>query len=245
MPKKIGVLFKVFSKKKFKDDFLDGSLYMNTIDYFRKYEEDLEDNIADRFEALSWWLQPNDAIIELECNGEKITLSHKDLAAPSTLRRYKYDCANIYCMTHLHSRDIDTSCVKSGQEEKLLESYFILPPEIENLGKYLVMIFEPVSFLDRVKEKSFELAEEIGLKTFMAGQVTYYDEKNSSLVLDDDFDSVFHKQSKFSHQSEFRLCLIRDNPENERIVLNIGSIRDIAIEMETKDFNRIIKLSRG
>lgn len=245
MPKKVGILFKVFSREDYKEGFLDGRLYMNTIDYFRKYEEKLEGNISDKHEALTGWLRPHDVIITLEVNGEEYTLNQEDLAAPTTISLLKHDHANVYCMTQLHSHDIDMSCVKGEEEERLLREYFTLPEESENLGEYLVIIQNPTEFLERVKRAVHKLVEKDEVYAYHARQVTYYNENDTSLTLNNDMDAPFYKQSKYSHQSEFRLCLHRDNPNNEPFTLDIGSIRDIATEIRTEEFNSLIEIKRN
>lgn len=245
MTKKVGILFKVFSKEEYKDGFLDGYLFMNTIDYFRKYEEELDCNVADRFEALTGWLHPHDVILTLEVNGEKYTLNPEDMAAPTTISMKKHDNANVYCMTQLHSHDVDMSCVKGEEEEQLLKEYFTLPKESENLGEYLVIIVNPVDFLERVKVAVQRLVDKNEMQYYQAKQVIYYDENSSSLTLSNDMDAPFYKQSKYAHQSEFRLCLIRDNQVNEPFTLNIGSIRDIATEIRTEEFNNLIEIKRN
>lgn len=245
MPKKIGILFKVFSSKDYKDNFLDGQLYMNTIDYFRKYEEELDGNIADRFEALTGWLQPHDFILDLEVNGEKYTLNPDDMAAPATISMKKHDHANVYCMTQLHSHDIDMSCVRGVEEEQLLREYFTLSKESENLGAYLVIILNPAAFLERVRLKVREHIERGEIYAYQAKQVIYYDESTASLTLKNDMEAPFYKQSKYAHQSEFRLCLLRDNHDNKAFPLEIGSIRDIAIEIRTEEFNSLIEIKRN
>jgi len=245
MPKKIGILFKVFSREDYKEGFLDGHLYMNTIDYFRKYEEELDGNIADKFEALTGWLQPHDVILTLEVNGEKLTLNPDDMAAPTTISMKKHDYANVYCMTQLHSHDIDMSCVKGAEEERLLREYFTLPKESQNLGAYLVIIVNPAAFLERVRLAVLEHMEREDVYAYQAKQVIYYDENTTSLTLKEDMEAPFYKQSKYAHQSEFRLCLLRDNPNNKAFTLNIGSIRDIATEIRTEEFNSLIEIKRN
>lgn len=246
MPKKVGILFKIFSREDYKEGFLDGRLYMNTIDYFRNYEEKIEGNISDKHEALSGWLRPHDAIITLKFNGKEYTFNPGDLAAPTTLSLLKHDHANVYCMSHLHSHDIDMSCVsKDEEEERLLREYFTLPEESENLGEYLVFIQNPKEFLERAKLAIHKLIEKDEVYAYHARQVTYYDENDTSLTLIDDMDAPFYKQSKYSHQSEFRLCLHRHKSTNEPFTLDIGSIRDIATEIRTEEFNSLIEIKRN
>ncbi|GJL32578.1 hypothetical protein TUM17575_51670 [Klebsiella pneumoniae] len=84
--KKIGILLKVFSSEQYKEDFLNGNLYMNTINYFRKYEEEAKGNIGDKYEALTGWMHPHEFRFEIEINGVKHTINPDDIVGPITTR---------------------------------------------------------------------------------------------------------------------------------------------------------------
>lgn len=244
MSKKLGILLKIFASKDYKEQFLDGKLYMNTIEYFRHFEEDVDGNVADKYEALTGWMHPNEFKFVIEINGEKHTLNSDNLAGPVTTSMCVHNNANVYCMTQLHSHDIDMSNIKSNEEYELVKEYFTLPKEVERLGPYMVIITNPVEFNRRVADEAKRLCKIGEANWFASRQVTYYDESSGSFILDDSRDAPFYKQSKYKHQNEYRICLIRNNEENEPFTMNIGSVRDIVIETETKDFNSIIELRK-
>jgi hypothetical protein len=242
MAKKIGVLLKVFSCEEFRESFLSGILYMNTIEFFRNFEESIEGNIADKHEALTAWMQPHDFILELEVDGVKHVFNPEDMAGPMTTSMKLHNNANVFCMTQLHSHDLDMTNLKGEEEIKLARSYFTLPKEVEALGDYTVVITNPSEFLNRFRNAAQKLCEEQKANWYCSKQVQYYDELNSSLVLEDLMNAPFHKQSKYSHQSEYRLCVISDNASGEVLKLDIGDIKDIAFKTMTKDFNSLLEL---
>jgi len=242
MPKKIGILTRVFSTADYREAFLDGKLYMNTIDFFRNYEEKDDGNIADVHEALSGWMHPHEFRLEIEFNGVKHVLNPEDMSGPMTTSMTIHKHANVFCMTHLHSHELDMSAIKGEEELELARSYFKLPKEVEKLGNFMVVISNPDEFLRRIKIEVQRLFEEKKAIWYSSKQVKYYDESNTSLILKDVMDAPFHKQLKYFHQCEFRICLIRDNLLNQPFEMNIGSIKDISIPIDTRDFNSMIEL---
>ncbi|WP_336769933.1 hypothetical protein [Pantoea ananatis] len=243
--KKIGILLKVFSSEKYRNDFLNGNLYMNTINYFRKYEEEAEGNVGDKYEALTGWMHPKEFKFQFEVNGVKHDLNPEDLAGPVTISMHRHDHANVFCMTHLHSHDIDMSNVKSQEEHDKLKEYFTLPDDVINLGEYMVIITNPKEFISRALAKGEELVMTGEALDYRSKQVTYYDQAEKSLFLEDGLDAPFYKQSLYSHQNEYRLCLNRENPNDEPFKMNIGDLRDLSVEIMTKEFNSLIELRKS
>lgn len=242
MPKKIGILIRVFSCAEYRDAFLDGELYMNTIDFFRSYEEQEDGNIADAHEALSGWMHPHEFRLEIEFNGVKHVLNPEDMSGPMTTSMTIHKHANIFCMTYLHSHVLDMSSIKNAEEIELARSYFKLPQEVEKLGNFMVVITNPDEFLYRVRSEAQRLLDDEKAIWYSSKKVKYYDEINTSLILEDMMEAPFHKQLKYAHQCEYRICLIRDNPSNEPFKMNIGSIKDISIPIDTREFNSMIEL---
>ena len=64
-------------------------------------------------------------------------------------------------------------------------------------------------------------------------------------MLDNSRDAPFYKQSLYSHQNEYRLCLTRDNPDDEPYVMHIGDLRNISMEINTSEFNSLIDLRKN
>lgn len=243
--KKVGILLKVFSAEKYKKDFLNGNLYMNTINYFRKYEEEAKGNIGDKFEALTGWMHPHEFRFEIEVNGVKITLNPDDIVGPITTSMKIHDHANVFCMTHLHSHDVDMGNIKSDEEYELVKRYFTLPEDVRNLGEYMVVITKPMEFVGRALAEGKRLLQSKEASDYQSKQVIYYDEAEKSLMLDNSRDAPFYKQSLYAHQNEYRLCLTRDNPDDKPYVMHIGDLRDISMEIKTSEFNSLIEIRKN
>ncbi|MEN4889200.1 hypothetical protein [Erwinia billingiae] len=242
--KKLGILLKVFSSEEYKECFLNGDLYMNTINYFRKYEEEAEGNIGDKFEALTGWMHPHEFVLEIEINGIKHKLNPDDMAGPATTSMKIHDHANVFCMTQLHSHDIDMANIKSDEEYERVREYFTLPDDVKKLGKYMVVITDPKEFVRRSVAEGKRLLQERMAIDYQSKQVIYYDEAEKSLMLDNFREAPFYKQSIYSHQNEYRLCLTRDNPDDQPYVMHIGDLRSISMEMKTSEFNSMIEIRK-
>lgn len=85
---------KTFEKQEYADQFLDGLLYMNTLDYFVRLEEDEDSGRGDRYEGVDSWLQPNE--IQIEVNG--VVLNSADLAGPVSIQMHHHLVKNVFCM---------------------------------------------------------------------------------------------------------------------------------------------------
>lgn len=241
MARYLQTFVKIFSREEYRNDFLNGKLYMNTIEYFKNYEEVANSNIADKNEALMAWLQPNDVKVQLQLGDTEYELSSKDFASPLTISISSHNNCNIFCLTYLHGKDIDIDSPFDSATFEILQNSFILDKRISELGEFAVSI-NPEIFLERVRKAVEDLVKNKAIVSGISKAVTYYDEDKSSLSLDLHTDAVFHKQSKYSHQSEFRICIFRNNTAGEPFILDVGELRDIAKIINTKDLNNFFNL---
>ncbi|MFZ3193994.1 MAG: hypothetical protein WA154_12415, partial [Moraxellaceae bacterium] len=191
---RIYCFLKTFSENQHAQQFLDGSLYMNSLDYFIQLEDGDGSDRGDQHEAVSCWLQPQD--IDIELNGMKINSA--DLAAPVFIRYDSQLKKRIFCM---HASHVGGDAPAIFETPEDFEEQLKIPTKNISLGQYSVLITDVKEFLDRVKvaavQKNFSL---------QAGLVRYYD----SGVSHENFSEntiTFRKQSRFSHQREYRITL--------------------------------------
>jgi hypothetical protein len=242
MAQEFGFLVKVFSQEKYRDDFLDGKFYMNPISFFKNYEEKTVNNIGDKNEAVRAWLQPHELSITFKPPGmEEFTIPGKDIAAPIVIRSNVHDNYNVLCLTLLHSHGIDISEGVTDEEIELLKGYFHLPEEAMCLGGYAVVIPNFPRFIERIRSAAQALISSEKASSFLADKVKYYD-KSKTLSLLNDHEPVFHKQSDYEHQSEFRLCLDRGVSEPTPYTFDVGDIRDLANPCLTSEVNSMFSL---
>ena len=94
-------------------------------------------------------------------------------------------------------------------------------------GDTCLYIQDADTFISRVKRA----LDEKGLKYYY-GMVRYYNYKEFS-----GHAGIFHKSNKFEYQNEFRFYV--ENKTNKPLLLNIGSIEDIATKLSSKSLMEI------
>lgn len=197
------------------DSYNNGTLYFNTIEFFKKIEDT---NL--RGDDL-------EGIIEIENVKEaKGKLMNEDGTFSNSfpakdLRYTTYYTkvpGNIFCLYTIVS------------EEKL--SYFEIEIDKRNLkfGEYCLFIYKPEVFLQKVQEtltsQNFK---------FHHSFVKYYDKDKFSGKTD-----MFFKSDTFRYQNEYRIYIYRN--DDNAIKIQIGSLREIAWVLKTEDLQNIINV---
>jgi len=226
----IYAFLKIFEKKEYADDFINGKLYMNTIKYFKEYIDISGELRGDRYEGISAIYQP--AKIG-SFKVEDIEISGSELSAPILVHDGELLNKNAFCIYSLNSSGYEAISAETLLDFKrtieLHESCF-------GLGNFCVAILNAQEFIDRctaaIKSNNF---------AGTLGAVSYYDERE----FHGEFPSEklgYQKQSFFSHQREYRVLLNLRRAEAEPYTLNVGSLADIARLTTPQEFNRQLKL---
>ncbi len=198
-----------FSKEKYIKDLYDnGTIFLNTFDYFQSQENN-------NFRG-----DPDEATVQIKNfpNPENYIIELTDTKTGETIRKtpgelylsYKnLSPGNLYCMT----------CIKHSDLKK---KPFQINPRMEEFGEYALLIKNPKEFKDRLEKEIHRLNFE-----YDARDVRYYDKwkHNGSLTL-------FHKSLDYSYQNEYRILI--PNKSNEPIKLEIGSLSDISQILKTE-----------
>jgi hypothetical protein len=239
MKRDIHFFVKVFSEESFRDEFLNGSLYMNALKYFRGLKEETKHNIADKHEGAYQVSQPHE--LTLSVNG--VQINPEDLVGPIIFSMNWMEQINVFCLTYLHSHGILSQDSFDEDEYELLKSYYRLPEESYNLGEYAAVIHNVPEFMKRVKRELGRCIDNQEIDEYSYKPVEYYDGNTDSFAIDDaSLDSAFKKNNKYAHQSEFRVAVRRENDECKEYRIEIGDIRDIVWVCNTKEINENIKV---
>jgi hypothetical protein len=221
---------KVFREEEHRDDFINGKLFMNRLSVFKGYEDAKENNIGDRFEAVSGWYQPTH--VSLEIAG--IEVPSADISAPISVQMESHNNLNIFCMYAVHSNE-----VKHISEETIddFREHMKISAEIENLGDYCAIVYNCTEFNTRTLDaiKKYRFSGSMGL-------VKYYDPETFSGNIEPD-QAAFHKQLNFKHQKEYRIAIDRQQPGLDHFLLNIGNISDICITCKTSEINSMLEIN--
>lgn len=182
----------------------DGVIYMNNIEYFRKYEESQPDHLrGDRYECFDYISQNN----KILCFNEMASNSTFEVNDATVFENRNMYIGYLCCMYAVYSDKVNTPI-----DKRMLD-----------FGDYAVVIHNPNEFMHRIKEYGKE--KNLYPNCF---PVKYYDEKTKIGPL-----HAFMKRNKYSYQSEARIYIHSYNPQ-EYMILSIGSIRDIAYMVKLK-----------
>lgn len=188
------------------DLFNNGTIYMNTLEYFRKVEE-TDINRADSYEGVSLTTDIKWMSITIPETEQQIQMSidgSTDVTLKNPVLRQEIK-GNAYCMYGITTEWMTTCCR--------------IDPRNADFGDgmpAMVVIHDISTFLVRVKAAIKRLDY-----FWMHGAVTYGSEIAHKQSLD-----VFWKPERFRYQWEFRIFVPRKT--DEALVFQIGSIADIA-----------------
>lgn len=224
---------KVCGEAAHRDGFLDGYLYMNTLGYFKRYEEGDAANIADRHEATAMLLQPGKFTMTISGEGiDEFTIREEDLGGPAIFQHDHHNQLNVFCVYAVHERG---HTFGSDEDFENFVEAQMMKPEVDGLGRYAAVVVDTKAFQERVlqaiRRENFKAS---------ASLVDYYDPSTFHGSFDDDR-VAFNKRDVYSHQREYRYAIARGTGEETPYSLYVGSLRDICIACETSDVNELIR----
>lgn len=180
---KVLALFK-FGKQEHVEDFVyNGNIYMNSLSYFRKLENDIVRK--DKFESASYNLQADGATLRMEQDGKWIDVASIKGAIVSSDGSDR--TTNVFCMY----------AFRESASQKLIDARNF------EFGDTFAILKDGNEFLRRVRETAKR--ENIVLKQ---GLVEYVDGKTYNGEI-----GIFRKFSEFAYQSEFRLAVVTRKEE--------------------------------
>lgn len=242
------------NKKKYLKDFLNGSLYMNTLNYFwneyylelakkRRYAEANGIPFPDKIDMSEHILSEGQADLfeGVVCNlsADKLKMDENFKSALMTdicLRAKGFGYANTLCFYRLMYEEY--------MQWGLSNYIYQISERMNNFGEYVVVIDKPEELISKI-EKAVKREN----YKFICGPVKYRKPKlngksardgySMTVKMDDminlrDYSSsilnnrtCFDKMDKFSWQNEWRVILYRGEKSVEPYRLEIGNIRDI------------------
>lgn len=194
--------------------FQKGCMYMNTLEYFRKRENQVGDIVVgDGAEAL---LPIREAQLVLYETGEIKELKNEYIQT-------KHSNDYVFCMFSL--REEQASFSFSEDQKKELASF----------GDMALVILDSYEFITRVQDA----AKREGLQ-LTHRYVEYYDEAdpNPHVHLSTLYgmqNLAFWKRKQYAAQQEYRFVASMTSPEIDHIELQIGDISDISRVLKTQE----------
>ena len=214
-------------------DFLNGCLYMNTLNYF--WENGFQEQ-RDICEGVIGAIPPHEVrgLDPFFCD---VNVTDMQLQAVG------YSYCNVFCMS------IVDYFLKSSLDGRV-QIDIVYPPNMTEFGDKTVIIDDEKAFLTRINLAAKEYH-------YLCGRVKYHSQrlngrpssfKNSmTLRTSESYDfsefvaesrryDAFDKSEMYKLQNEWRICLCRGIKTTEPFRIEIGSIKDIAHVIDTKDF---------
>jgi len=195
------ILIKFGKKEDMKDLIYNGTVYCNTIEYFRKCEQkERGDSFEGTLEIRNYDEEDEHQFMAV------LPKSGKQLSARKfKFRKYLTDIkGNLYCMYSLNAKIV-------SQQQR-----FKIDPKMKEFGNYMVIITKPIEFLSAIVKqlKAKQLA-------YNMQHVRYYNYQYFSGELD-----LFSKPDYFRYQHEYRIALFRNS--SEAVSVSIGNIESYA-----------------
>ncbi len=218
-------LIKLFERPEYADQFLRGRLFLNTMEYFRQCDADIDR--GDPYEGLQILHQGKD-IGELRVGEIAI-----DPAGVVNMRIRPNEAANwnLFCM---YSLLLPEEAPPGGTLEDARQM-LLIPPSMRRMGTLLATVHQGDEFLRRV-----DAAARLERFSVMRNLVTYYDELQSHSFARNEF--PFRKRRLFGHQREYRIVIDRGSVAPGPCTLDVGPLHDIVSMTTVDEFNRGITL---
>lgn len=219
MARHIFFVAKVFDKTKYVDEFLNqGKFRCNTLKYFKEYEDKASNNIGDYLEGAKKRITPKSGGI-LTLDGMKVDYLGLDFHSEAHMQ------FNAFCMYAPMVNENELLTVDKMKDICRIQD------DAENLGQYMVFITNPEEFFKRV-----EACLDSKGPSHRKHCVDYVDLSSDFDIPDDRIGFV--KDIRYSHQKEYRILIERENPKYEFLDLEVGSLKDIAAMIPTRDLNK-------
>lgn len=213
-------LFKIISKD-YAESLVNGSLYMNSLEYFRK----IEGNIAqvDYAEGLCGTIPKN----RMKQYGIDLGIASEYIVSDNIpLLNNFYGFYNIFCLYCLY---IDDKNKKVYKPDLKLYNF-----NDSNEEKVVVHITDTNEFFNRIQKALNICVTENKIEYGVYGHVSY----GNFWINADEPGSLcaFNKSDDYSYQSEWRLCVLKKTFDKEPFVFDIGSLKDIVEIISLKKF---------
>lgn len=226
-------LAKFFSKERYAEQFINGSLRANRLVFFRELEGD--DNRADAYEGVG--LLRGDIDFSASINGsqsEKIKIPECEFAGPHEVRMNWTKHVNLLCMHAAHSGDYRN--IPVDQIDQFKKEQIEIPKESLDVGKHAVLITKVPQFVERVKNAVRETGD-----YRLIGRLVIYDDEPSIDVTGED--TIFHKRERYKKQREYRFAVFTGSDIRDPLMLDTGDLSDIAFRCKSGEINEKIQIS--
>lgn len=176
-----------------------GTIYMKSIDWFRKHVDEFQNLRGDSYEGATRIINIPPGDFEIPSIGYKG--SHLGI---HLVESYETVLGNLYCLY----------CISSHGWKSPLE--IKIDSSVLGFGTHCLMVKDNLKFLSLIENK----LKSLNVK-YRHGFVDYYDERQGDKKI-----NLFEKRKGYENQKEFRIYVERDDTDD--FSFQIGSLKDIA-----------------
>ncbi len=220
---KVFLLAKVFSDKRYAEQFLEGKLYANRLSEFKRIEDDL--TRGDEYEG-GVMIDPDEISMVMQSQDSKtgeaqeVVLEGQHFGSSIKMKLPYFDDLNLFCMYGVRLSDLTLT----HENIDAIKERVSLSEKYHNFGNHVVVITNATKFINRVVIAANR--EGYGLEFNF---VTYYDPDVGTLLIPQSIETIFAKRKEFAWQEEFRFAFDTFTRGEQAVILDIGSIADIAV----------------
>ena len=227
--------------EQYADAFMRGDMRLNRLSYFRDMEvaEDADDDgRPDRHEAVANWWLPDDVQFKLTAPGiGEVNIGPSDLAEPVYTSFEYHANLNILCLYAVRSvgfESIDGNIRFEPEQEAEVFRQLLVDERVFKFGEIAVVAHGP-SFAAHMKR-----ALQSRGQNFKGGLIEYYDESVSHS--ETEFERIpFRKQSRYSYQNEYRICVDTGIPGDSPLDISVGDISSFCAKVKSDTLNEVLK----
>ena len=221
------ILMKFTSKLEYQQNFLDGKLFCNELDWFAKCENLGQGDPNEGSSLVENIRNPNYQSLNLKLiNGDVFIVQSDYSKNPESYKR-----STIYNYSSAENRKVKIICFYTSFINYKNYTIHNFPQNITTMfGNYGVLILDRIEFFNRLSN-AFKSKPEYN--PAIMGFVNYVDLQPGI----NEWNPFKKEAAIFGYQNEFRIAFKSDCPGP--ITLDLGSIRDIAIPLLAKDVNEI------
>ena len=220
MKDRIHLLLKFGSEENIDDLYKNGTVYLNTFEYFQFKENN------------SYRGDPQEATIHIKNfpNPESYTITFTDLKTGKSFSKKPGDLFLSY--KNLSPGNLySLYCIKHSD---FVDGKFRVDPQVKEFGSHFLLINNPAQFMERLKYKIGESGME-----YQAQAVKYYDQWQHNGPL-----TLFHKTFEYKYQNEYRISV--NNKTDKPVKFRLGSLEDISQIIETERIDHLqFRMSKG
>ena len=213
--------FRLVKFTNYSDDFINGKLYFNSLEYYRGIENIINKTSVERNSAINDFRE-----------GAVASVNKKDLHK-FNINWGKEITNNIIGNVYLLSETlkyIKVLCFYAFMYDKDSKTVFAPSEKLSQFGATeAIIIIDTIEFFERVRRA----LDKRKTKIIAANHkfVDYYKDDEETKIL-----GAFNKREDFWWQQEYRFMFVEEPFSLEPTVLEIGDISDITIRIKTKDF---------